>query len=584
MAMMNHLKNFERGRRAVKAMAAAVFVVAVFFAPSIALAHGGEDHGDEKPAVTSSSGPRIDAHSKDFELVGIPSAQDGGRLVVYLHKFWSNEALSGAAIEMTRGDDTVTATESKGVYVFKAPWVKAPGHYDLTFSISAGDQSDLLIGRLDIPAPAPAEPAHNTLWDHIIPHGTALPHVPVWMLAVTLGLAVLLSLLAVKGPRPVRTVFVLAAALSGLSTVAMAAVVLTNGARETVETVAMGQAVLDLPETSRRLEDGAVFVPKPTQRLLGITTVETAKSQSVQKTIRLIGQVIPDPNRSGVVQALLSGRIEPPEGGFPAIGAPVKKGDVLGYLVPAVAIVDQSDIAQTQGDLDKQIALLEAKLKRIEPLSGSAVPAGQITDTKIELDILRKRRTVIKPVLKDREDLRAPADGVLAQVNVTAGQVVEAQTVLFQIVDPDHLWIEALAFDSASAASIERSGKDALAQTADGRKVSVSFAGRSPALRQQAVPLRFQIKRDGPALNVGESVTVHAATDEPVEAITLARASVVRSSNGQPIVWAHVEAERFEARVVKTAPIDAERLGVMAGIDPGARIVMRGAELINQVR
>jgi hypothetical protein len=582
--MMKHLKIRMHGRRALKTLAAALLVAAVSFAPSVALAHGGEDHGDEKPAVTSSSGPRIDAHSKDFELVGIPSAQDGGKLVVYLNKFWSNEAVTGAAIEMTRGDETVTATETKGVYAVKAPWVTTPGHYDLTFSITAGDQSDLLIGRLDIPAPLAAEPAHDSLWDHIIPHGTTLPHVPVWMLAGTLGLAVLLSLLAIKGPRAVRTAFVLAAAVSGLSTVAMAAVVLSNGARKAEEMAVIGRAVLDLPASSRRLEDGAVFVPKPTQRLLGIATVESAKAATVQKTVRLIGQVIPDPNRSGVVQSLLAGRIEPPEGGFPAVGAAVKKGDVLGYLVPAVAVVDQSDIAQTQGDLDKQIALLEAKLKRIEPLSGAAVPAGQITDTKIELDILRKRRAVIKPVLKDREDLRAPADGVLAQANVTAGQVVEAQSVLFQIVDPANLWIEALAFDAASADRIAQSGKDALAQTADGRKVSVSFAGRSPALRQQAVPLRFQIKRDGPALNVGESVTVHAATDEPVEAITLPRASVVRSSNGQPVVWAHVEAERFEARVVKTSPIDAERLGVTAGIQPGTRVVTRGAELINQVR
>lgn len=582
--MMKYFNDFERGRRALKALTAAVFVVAVFFAPSFALAHGGEDHGDEKATVTSSSGPRIEAHSKDFELVGIPSAQDGGKVVVYLNQFWSNEPLTGATIEMTRGDETVTATETKGVYEVKAPWVTTPGHYDLTFSITAGETSDLLIGRLDILAPLAAEPEHNTVWDHIIPHGMELPHLPVWMLAGTLGIAVLLSLLAVKGPRAVRTVFIMAAAVSGISTVAMAAVLLTNSARETGESEAIGQAVLDLPETSRRLEDGAVFVPKPTQRLLGVTTVESSKAAKVQKTIRLIGQVIPDPNKSGVVQSLLAGRIEPPEGGFPAIGAAVKKGDVLGYLVPAVAVVDQSDIAQTQGDLDKQIALLEARLKRIEPLSGSAVPESQITDTKIELDILRKRRAVIKPVLKDREDLRAPADGILAQANVTAGQVVEAQSILFQIVDPANLWIEALAFDAASAASIAQSGKDALAQTADGRKVSVSFAGRSPALRQQAVPLRFRIKGDGAALNVGESVTVHAATDEPVEAITLPRASVVRSSNGQTVVWAHVEAERFEPRVVTTSPIDAERLGVTAGIEPGTRVVTRGAELINQVR
>lgn len=230
--MMKQLNIRLHGRRALKALAAAWLVAAVSFAPSVAWAHGGEDHGDEKPAVTSSSGPRIDAHSKDFELVGIPSAQDGGKLVVYLNKFWSNQAVTGAAIEMTRGDETVTATETKGVYALKAPWVTTPGHYDLTFSITAGDQSDLLIGRLDIPAPLAAEPAHDSLWDHIIPHGTTLPQVPVWMLAGTLGLAVLLSLLAIKGPRAVRTAFVLAAAVSGLSTVAMAAVVLSNGARK----------------------------------------------------------------------------------------------------------------------------------------------------------------------------------------------------------------------------------------------------------------------------------------------------------------------------------------------------------------
>ena len=85
-------------------------------------------------------------------------------------------------------------------------------------------------------------------------------------------------------------------------------------------------------------------------------------------------------------------------------------------------------------------------------------------------------------------------------------------------------------------------------------------------------------------MSVGESVTVHAAIDEPVSAVALPRSSVVRSSNGQSVVWAHVEAERFEARVVKTSPIDTERVGVTAGLDPGARVVKRGAELINQVR
>ncbi len=579
--MMKHIDLLTHRLRAATAFAAVLFVMAIAFFGSGVLAHGGEDHGGEGPAVISASGPRVDAHSAEFELVGIPSARDGGVLNVYLNDYTTNQAITGATIALIRGAETVSAVEANGLYQFKAPWVTTPGHYDLTFSIAAGDKADLLIGRLDVPAVPPAAAAHESVWDHIVPHDTVLANLPVWLPAATIALALLLVFLALKGPSAFRAALVAAAVISGIGSVALAAVVLANGARVTPDS---SVAVLDLPETSRRLEDGAVFVPKPTQRLLGVATIQAAKAETVQKTVRLIGQVIPDPNRSGVVQSLLAGRIEPPETGFLLIGSTIKKGDLLGYLVPRIELVDQSDITQTQGDLDKQIALLEARLKRIEPLSGAAVPASQIADTKIELDILRKRRAAIKPILKEREELRSPADGILAQANVAAGQVVEAQTLLFQIVDPSNLWVEALAFDAVTAAGIERSGKDALAQTADGRKVSVSFAGRSPALRQQAVPLRFRIEGEGHALNVGEPVTVHAPINESVSAITLPRASVVRSGNGQSVVWAHVEAERFEQRVIRTAPVDAERLGVTGGLEPGTRVVTRGAELINQVR
>ena len=302
--MINHIYAPKRGGSALKALAAILFVAAASFAPSFAFAHGGEDHGDETTAVPSSSGPRIDANSHDFELIGIPSARDGGKLVIHLDHFLSNEPVTGASIEMTRGDDTVAATETKGVYVFKTPWVTTPGHYDLTFSITAGEKSDLLIGSLDIPAPLLAKPGHETLWDHIVPRGTALPDIPPWMLVGTLGLAVLLSLLTVKGPRRIRTAFALAAAVTGTSTVAMAAVILTNGTRQADITSATGVAALDLADTSRRLDSGAVFMPKPTQRLLGVATVEAPKAESVHKTVRLIGQVVPDPNRSGVSRVM----------------------------------------------------------------------------------------------------------------------------------------------------------------------------------------------------------------------------------------------------------------------------------------
>jgi hypothetical protein len=123
-----------------------------------------------------------------------------------------------------------------------------------------------------------------------------------------------------------------------------------------------------------------------------------------------------------------------------------------------------------------------------------------------------------------------------------------------------------------------------VASTADGRKLTLAFAGRAIALRQQAVPLRFKVQAGQDTLSVGEPVTVEASIDETTSSIPVPRSSVVRGANGQSILYAHSGAERFEPIVVQTAPLDAERVAINAGLDPGVRLVVRGAELINQVR
>jgi hypothetical protein len=50
------------------------------------------------------------------------------------------------------------------------------------------------------------------------------------------------------------------------------------------------------------------------------------------------------------------------------------------------------------------------------------------------------------------------------------------------------------------------------------------------------------------------------------------------------VVWAHTGPERFEQRVIASEAIDADRIGITAGLEPNTRVVVRGAELINQVR
>lgn len=562
-------------------MAMLALVVAVFTWPVAVLAHGGEDHdhGDQKQVSNSAAGPRAEAQTELFELVAIPSAADGGSLRIYLQDFRSNLPITDAKIDVTQGEATTSGVSAKGVYVAKAPWVAKPGTYDLTFAVSQGEKSDLLIATLAIPAGAPAGAAHESIWDHVLP---AAPDVPLWMPLSIVVAALGAVAIAFKTSRVVRLPLLVVSVTAALTSVAAAALIIS--ARHT-DTAGSTLAAMDRPAVSRKLADGSTFVPEPSQRLLGIATTVSDQAENVELNVRLIGQVVPNPNSSGMVQALVAGRLEAPEGGFPAVGSPVKRGDILGYLAPRVELVDRSDIRQTQGDLDRQIELAEAKLRRIEPLGPSgAVAKADIIDARIELENLKKRRTAIQPVLGNRDELKSPVDGVLAQANVAAGQVVEAQALLFQVVQPEDLWVEALAYDSASARGVEQAGKPAYAITSDGRRVELEFVGRSLTLRQQAVPLQFRVKAAGVSLDVNEPVTVLAPQNATVEAMALPRSAVVRSSNGESIVYAHTGAERFEQRLVRTTTVDNDRVGILSGLEPGTRVVSRGAELINQVR
>ena len=331
-------------------------------------------------------------------------------------------------------------------------------------------------------------------------------------------------------------------------------------------------------DLAKRLADGSLFVPKPTQRLLAVRTDITASAVH-HRTIELPGRIIPDPNASGYVQASAGGRLSAPEAGFPRLGTRVNKGDVLAYVTPPVQTVDVSDMRQRQGELDQQISLVERRIARFEPLAQKGVVTHvQLDEARIELQGLKDRRSALDRVRAEPEALAAPVSGVIAEINAIAGQMAQPSAILFQIMEPTRLWVEALSFDTLTG------DQTAIAKTSTGRVLPLGYQGAGFADRNQAVPVHFRIDGSTSGLRAGQFVTVLSATQEQKEGIAVPRASVVRSQNGQDLVFEHSSAERFEPRSVRVEPLDGDRVLVVSGLKPGVRIVTQGAELLDQVR
>ena len=88
--------------------------------------------------------------------------------------------------------------------------------------------------------------------------------------------------------------------------------------------------------------------------------------------------------------------------------------------------------------------------------------------------------------LVGREALVAPVAGVIASSHVVAGQVVDARELVYEIVDPTRLSVEALTFDPELGANV---GGATLAIGSE--RVPLQFLGAARTLREQALPLHF---------------------------------------------------------------------------------------------
>jgi hypothetical protein len=177
------------------------------------------------------------------------------------------------------------------------------------------------------------------------------------------------------------------------------------------------------------------------------------------------------------------------------------------------------------------------------------------------------------------EPLRAPVSGVVAVVNVVAGQVVDARETLIEIVDPSRLAVEALAHDPVlpqdlAAASIDIGGRD----------VALQFVGAGRQLREQAMPLLFRIRSSDAVLAVGQPLKVIAKTTRKTAGVAVPRSALVRLANGEMGVWIHAEAERFVPRRVTSQSLDGETLLLTSGVAARERVVTVGASLLAQVR
>jgi membrane fusion protein, heavy metal efflux system len=332
----------------------------------------------------------------------------------------------------------------------------------------------------------------------------------------------------------------------------------------------------------KRQPDGSVFLPKPAQRQLTLRTA-VVEERSLPRSLELAGRVVMDPNAGGKVQPTMSGRIQAGPRGLPSVGQVVRKGEVLAYVAPSAGSMDRANQQAQVAELRAAQSLAQKRLARLQELADT-VPRKDIEAAESEVASLGERQRAMAGFSR-REALTAPVSGVVATASVVSGEVVEERTMLFEIVDPARLRVEALAYDGMVAADV------AGASVAVGsERVALEFVGASRSLREQALPLVFRsAAQSGGAsvisrLAIGQPVQLVVQTRSQVKGMPVPSAALMKNPSNQNVVWVKLAPERFEPRVVIFEPLDGAQVAVTSGLKPGDRIVTQGATLLNQVR
>lgn len=339
-----------------------------------------------------------------------------------------------------------------------------------------------------------------------------------------------------------------------------------------MQVAALSPAAITPVQPPRRLADGSVFVPKDAQRLFDLrSTVATAILS--RPTIALRGRLVPANARAASIAAPVSGRIAPHDGGLPMAGARVREGETLFHVLSD----DEPAAASKRAAMSVAIARGVAEVETLR--AGTGGP-GAIEQARRSLVALWSRHASQPPEHKAHA-IVAPVTGYAVGFSLPAGARVEKGQPLLQVAAPEDLWLEA-----AVTGPFPGAGQEVAAQAAlpDGRSIELGTLRVQPGTSPGETVLQFAAPALADLVRIGGEVVVYARFGAARPAIVLPRTAIIRGPDGRYRVWRQVEPERFVANAVTVEGLDAGRALVRSGLEPGATVVVRAADLIDQVR
>jgi len=296
---------------------------------------------------------------------------------------------------------------------------------------------------------------------------------------------------------------------------------------------------------------------------LGLRTT-TVRRGSAAASVEAVGVVAQNERAMVVVQSRVSGYVE--KLFVRATLDPVSKGQpLLTIFAPEWAGALSEYLALRAANIDA--AIVAAARQRLKLLS---IPDDVVAHAERD------------GAAQSRFTLTAPITGVVAELGVREGVMVQPGMALFRLVDLSTVWVEA-SIPEGQAAQIREGGP---AQARSDAYPGRAFPGTASAILPQVdaatrtLRARVEIRNPGIALKPGMfvSVTFAAPSGEPI--LLVPQEAVIVTGRRNVVIVAGDDRRYSPVEVTLGRPVDSD-VEIKAGLSEGQRVVTSGQFLVD---
>lgn len=317
-------------------------------------------------------------------------------------------------------------------------------------------------------------------------------------------------------------------------------------------------------------ESTAAVVVKKAQASTGATTIELTGSFEPQQFARL------SPRIDGIVESVLVDD-----------GQQVKQGDILLQLDATLTAIEQSAAAAASHEQkvvrDEARRLLDEHLKLREQnhISASEVAARQSAaeqaQSQYEAALANEKMTAERLA---RHTLIAPFDGVISKKLTEQGEWVSRENAVFELVSLAPLRVDVMAPQERFNDIAIHSAATILPDALPGQRLSGEVIAKVPVgnANARAFLVRIQVQPAKPSPLPGTSAKVILQSSQSkIARLLISSDALLRHPDGKISVFI-VDNGVAQRRIVKTGQVLANGVEILAGIEPGTDIVVRGNE------